>query len=676
MTNPLIETHTLPPFDSISAANVVPAIENLIKIAESGLKDQLENSATPSWENLMAPIEARDDHISQAWSPISHLNAVCNSEDLRKAYEQADQLLTSYYTEFGQNEALFQAYSNLMNSASFDDLDQAKKQAITHAVRDFKLSGVALTGEAKQEFKAIKTELSSRTTEFSNNVLDASNGWFYHLEDASRLSGLPEFLVQAAENTAKEKNLAGYVFTLDLPVYFTLISQAEDQELRRVMYEAYTTRASQDGPKAGQWDNTEIIEKIMGLRQKLAKLLDYDNYAEVSLASKMADSPRQVINFLEDLANKTRPFALKELEELQDFAKQQGVNELHAWDIAFYSEQLKLKKYNISQEVLRPYFPLEVVTNGLFRVVKSLYGIDVKQAKAEVWHKDVNYYEISKDDKKIAGFYLDLYARPKKRGGAWMADCRVRRINNGSLQLPVAYLVCNFNAPVEDKPCLLTHNEVTTLFHEFGHGLHHMLTKIDVAAVSGISGVEWDAVELPSQFMENFCWQPEILDFLSRHHETSEALPKETLANMLAAKNFQSAMQMLRQLEFAIFDLRLHMEYGSTQFSGVQQLLDDVRNKVAVLIPPSFNKFQNGFSHIFAGGYAAGYYSYKWAEVLSADAFSAFEEEGVFNPETGQRFLREILEKGGSQNAIELFKKFRGREPSAEALLKHSGLVP
>lgn len=675
MTNPLIETHILPPFNSIQAADVVPAIEGLIKMAESGLERQLTDNKEPSWENLMAPIEARDDLISQAWSPISHLNAVKNSEELRTAYEQADQLLTSYYTGFGQNEDLFKAYSALLDSESFEQLDQPKKQALLHAVRDFKLSGVALAGEAKEEFKSIKAQLSALTTAFSNNVLDASNGWFYHLEDADRLAGLPEFLVQAAQSAAKEKELSGYVFTLDLPVYFTLISQAEDQELRRVMYEAYSTRASQEGPTAGQWDNTEIIDKIMNLRQKLAELLGYNNYAEVSLASKMAESPAQVIEFLEDLANKTRPFALQELDELQAFAKQQGLEELNAWDIPYYSEQLKLKKYNVSQEVLRLYFPLDVVQEGLFKVVKSLYGIDVKPASAQVWHDDVKYYEISKDNKKIAGFYFDLYARAKKRGGAWMADCRVRRVNDGQLQLPVAFLVCNFNAPVDDKPCLLIHSEVTTLFHEFGHGLHHMLTKMEVSAVSGINGVEWDAVELPSQFMENFCWQPEVLDFLSKHYQTDQALPKEMLANMLAAKNFQSALQMLRQLEFAIFDLRLHMEYGDKAFVGVQQLLDDVREKVAVIIPPRFNKFQNGFSHIFAGGYAAGYYSYKWAEVLSADIFAAFEEEGVFNPETGQRFLQEVLEKGGSQNAIELFKNFRGREPNAEALLKHSGLV-
>ncbi len=682
MTNPLLEAHTLPPFNRIKAEDVVPAITTLIDEAKQGLEKQLSENDALTWENLIEPIESREDKMGQAWSPVSHLNGVMNSDALRDAYEEAEGLLTDYYTEVGQNRDLYEAYEGLLSSSQFESLSQPQKKTISNAVRNFKLSGVALEGEAKASFKQVKSELSRLTTTFSNNVLDATNGWSYHLEVAEgddqsdALAGLPDFIIDGAKKAAKDKDLSGYVFTLDLPVYFTIMSQSENEPLRKVMYEAYCTRASQEGPTAGQWDNTEIITEILALRQKLAALLNYNNYAEVSLAKKMASSPEEVVIFLSELAEKTRPFADKEIEELKAFAKNEfSVNEISAWDIPYFSEQLKLKKYNVSQELLRPYFPLTTVKAGMFKLVEKLYGIDVREAKAEVWHEDASFYEIFKDGNKIASFYFDLFARAKKRGGAWMADCRDRRINNGEQQLPVAFLVCNFNAPVDGKPSLLTHNEVTTLFHEFGHGLHHMLTKINVAAVSGISGVEWDAVELPSQFMENFCWQPEVLSFISEHFESGDALPKEMLGNMLAAKNFQSAMQMLRQIEFALFDLRLHMEFGDSDFPGVQALLDEVREKVAVLIPPSINKFQNGFSHIFAGGYAAGYYSYKWAEVLSADAFSAFEEEGVFNAETGQRFLTEILEKGGSQSALELFTSFRGRAPSPEPLMRHSGLA-
>ncbi len=683
MSNPLLETHTLPPFDQIQPEHVVPAIKVLIEEAQKGLNEQLNESGSSgtsySWENLAEPIEAREDLISRAWSPVSHLNSVMNNDDLRAAYEEAQTLLTRYHAEVGQNQKLYSAYQALAESPEFSVLDQAKQKSIKNALRDFKLSGVALEGEAKEEFKNIKAELSKLTTQFSNNVLDATNGWTHHLdvgEGDRALAGLPDFILAGAKKAAEDKSLEGYVFTLDLPVYFTIMSQSENSALRKTMYEAFSTRASDQGPTAGQWDNTELIQNIMGLRQQVAGLLEFENYAEVSLASKMADSPESVVDFLGDLAKKTRPYAEKELVDLKAFVKETyGIDEINAWDLPYYSEQLKLAKYNISQETLRPYFPLPLVQEGLFKLVNTLYGIEVRKSDTSLWHEDAEYYEIFRDGAQIASFYFDLYARSKKRGGAWMADCRDRRINQGEQQLPVAYLVCNFNSPLEDNPCLLTHNEVTTLFHEFGHGLHHMLTKINVAAVSGISGVEWDAVELPSQFMENFCWQPEVLRFISKHYETGEPLPQDLLKNMLAAKNFQSALQMLRQIEFALFDLRLHMEYSQDDFPGVQALLDQVRQEVAVIIPPSFNKFQNGFSHIFAGGYAAGYYSYKWAEVLSADAFSVFEEEGVLNPKTGERFLREILEKGGSESALELFKSFRGREPSPEALMRHSGLV-
>ncbi len=676
MTNPLLVPHTLPPFSSIRAEHVVPAVKALIAEAEASLEEQLATGETPSWDTLVAPLEARQDKINQAWSPVSHLNAVMNSDELREAYEEAQRLLTDYYTSMGQNKALYEAYVTLAESQGFHALDQAQQKTITDAVRDFTLSGVGLEGEAKARYKNIKSELSRLTTLFSNNVLDATNGWTHHVTDEAELAGLPDFIREGAAKLAQEKGVQGYMLTLDLPVYFTVMSQAENAGLRETMYRAFSTRASQEGPCAGQWDNTANIENIMHLRQELAELLGYQNYAEVSLASKMASSPEAVVDFLRDLAKKTRPFAEKELAELQEFAAENfSADQIHAWDAPYFSEQLKLKKHNSSQELLRPYFPLETVQAGLFDVVNRLYGIEVRAAEAELWHDDARYFEIFKDGEQIAGFYFDLYARPKKRGGAWMADCRTRCINDGKQQLPVAFLVCNFNAPMEGKPCLLTHNEVTTLFHEFGHGLHHMLTKINVASVSGISGVEWDAVELPSQFMENFCWQPEVLSFLSKHYESGEALPEDVLENMLNAKNFQSAMQMLRQIEFALFDLRLHMVFGRDGKTDVQTLLDEVRKEVAVLMPPSFNKFQNSFSHIFAGGYAAGYYSYKWAEVLSADAFAKFEEEGVLSRKVGEQFLHCILEKGGSQSALALFKDFRGREPSPEALMRHSGLA-
>ncbi|PCK09378.1 MAG: oligopeptidase A [Alteromonadaceae bacterium] len=685
MTNPLLQDHTLPPFDNIKPADVVPAISELIEKAESHLSALLteQQSATQKtalsseqqWLELIAPIEESDDRIDNAWAPVSHLNAVANNDELRQAYEQAQQKLTAYHTAFGQNEALYRAYQQIADSADFKQLDQQKKKSITDSLRNFRLSGVNLEGENKKRFAELQAELSQLGTTFANNVLDAGNGWVKRLTDEKELAGLPAFLVTGAQQAAQKRKLEGYVLTLDIPVYMTVMTQSENRELRREMYEAYNTRASRFGPTANQWDNTDNINQIVTRRQELANLLGFDNYAQVSIASKMAESPEQVIGFLQDLADKTRPFAEQELQELQAFAKEQYQTEsLDAWDIPYFSEKLKIAKYDISQEQLRPYFPLPVVLDGLFRVAKTLYSIDVTLSEAQTWNEHAQYYEIRSQGKQIAGFYLDLHARAEKRGGAWMAGCRTRRQKQGQLQLPVSFLVCNFNPANDGQACLLTHNEVTTLFHEFGHGLHHMLTQMDVAAVSGISGVAWDAVELPSQFMENFCWQREVLAFLSQHHQSKEALPATLLDNMLAAKNFQSALQMLRQLEFAIFDLRLHMEYGGDQFQGVQALLDEVRQKTALIIPPKFNQFQNGFSHIFAGGYAAGYYSYKWAEVLSADAFSAFEEEGLFNPETGQRFLNEILAKGGSDEAMNLFINFRGRKPDAEALMRHSGL--
>ena len=677
MSNPLLDDFHLPPFSSINATHIVPAVEKLLSEARTALKDHLTSDQIyANWDSFYMPLENVEDKITNAWTPVSHLHGVLNSDDLRTEYEKGQQLLTEYYTELGQNKTLFEAYKNFQKSDEYHSLSQPKKQAVENALRDFRLSGVDLEGEKAERYREIRAKLSSLSTAFSNNVLDATQGWILDVEDVSELAGLPAFILQGAQELAEKQGKKGYVLSLDLPVYMTVMMQADNAELRRKMYEAYATRASQEGPNAGKWDNTPLIEEILQLKQELANLLGFRHYSDLSIEPKMAENAEQVITFLENLAAKSKPFAEKEIAELREFAQNEyGIDKLEPWDLGYYSEKLKIKQHNVSQEVIREYFPLDTVIQGLFKVTSRLFDIEI-QSKEDIerWHDDAQYYEIFRHGKQIAAFYLDPYARANKRGGAWMAQCRDRRIKDGDLQLPVAFLVCNFNSPSKDLPSLLTHDDVTTLFHEFGHGLHHMLTQVDVAAVSGIGGVAWDAVELPSQFLENFCWEPEVLSFLSCHYKTKEPLPQELLDNMLAAKNFQSAMQMLRQLEFALFDFRLHMEYGSDGFKGVQALLDEVREQVAVVIPPSFHRFQNGFSHIFAGGYAAGYYSYKWAEVLSSDAYSAFEEEGIFNSETGKRYLCEILEKGGSEDAAILFKNFRGREPSIEALLRHSGL--
>ena len=680
MSNPLLETHELPPFSAIQPEHVEPAISQLIDANRNHLQALLSSLQQPTWDNLVAPLEAQGDLLEQAWSPVSHLNAVCNNDVLRTAYNNSLALLTEYSTEVSQNTELYNAYQKLADSEEYAQLTQAQKQAVDNALRDFRLGGVALDGEQKKRFGAIQKRLSELSTQFSNNVLDATQAWFKHFTDAEALAGLPESALAQAAQAAAQKQLSGYVVTLDFPSYLAVMMYADNRQLREEMYTAYVTRASADGKKAdgssaAQWDNSALITETLALRHELAQLLGFANYAERSLASKMAESTQQVLEFLNELAQKSRPLAERDIQALRDFAATQGCTDLQPWDMTYYSEKLRVEKYAISQEELRPYFPAERVINGMFDVVKRLYDIDIVQvAVFDSWHPDVRFYHIFKSGEKIASFYLDLFAREHKRGGAWMADCRVRRKTDTGTQLPVAFLTCNFTPPVGDTPSLLTHDEVTTLFHEFGHGLHHMLTQIDVAAVSGINGVAWDAVELPSQFLENWCWEPEAIPLISGHYQTAEPLPQALLDKMLAAKNFQSGMQMVRQLEFSLFDFRLHAEYDPANPQDPQAVLDQVRREVAVVQAPAFNRFQNSFSHIFAGGYAAGYYSYKWAEVLSADAFSRFEEEGIFNAQTGESFLREILQQGGSKAPMELFINFRGREPSIEALLRHSGL--
>ncbi|MFK0571637.1 oligopeptidase A [Endozoicomonas sp.] len=672
--NPLLESSELPPFSRILPEHVKPAIESIIEDNEKAVAALLASGNGKGWASLQEPLDQLDDRLGQAWSPVGHMNAVVNSEALREAYNGCLPLLSEYATRIGQNRQLFEAYQSLADSDEFQKLDSAQQKVINDNLRDFRLAGVALDDDKKVRFGEIKKQLSELTSKFSDNVLDATMAWSKLITDESDLAGLPESAMAGAKQLAEAKEKEGWLLSLDFPSFFPVMTYGDNRELRKEVYTAFSTRASDQGPNPGEFDNTENIKTILTLRHELAQLLGFGNYAEYSLATKMAESPEKVIEFLEDLAGKSKAQAEKELAELKAFAREEhGVEDLEAWDVGYYGEKLRQQRYAISQEELRPWFPAEKSISGMFDVVNRLYGVEFEAVdNVDTWHKDVRFFNIIRQGEVIGRFYLDLYAREHKRGGAWMDVCRSRWKKDSKLQLPVAYLTCNFTPPVGDKPALLTHDEVVTLFHEFGHGLHHMLTKVDYAAVSGISGVAWDAVELPSQFMENWCWEKEGLAIISGHFESGEPLPEAMLDKLLAAKNFQSAMTMVRQLEFSLFDFRLHREYREDL--EVQSVLDDVRQKVAVITPPAFNRFQNSFSHIFAGGYAAGYYSYKWAEVLSADAFSRFEEDGIFNRETGESFLHEILEKGGSAEPMELFVNFRGREPEIDALLRHSGI--
>ncbi|MDI3431629.1 oligopeptidase A [Aeromonas sp. V90_14] len=679
MNNPLLTMDSLPPFSQIQPDQVQPAVTQAIADCKQKISDVLAQRDPHTWDSLIAPLEEVNDRLARIWSPVSHLNSVLNSEALRAAHDACLPLLSEFQTYVGQHEGLYQAYRELAESDDFPLLSGAQRKEIQNTLRDFRLSGIGLPAEAQQRYGEIQARLSELASRFSNNVLDATQGWSKLVTDEAELAGLPQSAQAAARQLAELKGKEGWLFTLDIPSYLPVMMYADNRALRAELYEAFTTRASDQGPNAGKWDNSAIMTELLALRRELAKLLGFANYAELSLATKMADKPEQVVNFLTDLAAKSLPQGKAELEEIRAFAAEQhGQRELAAWDLAYYAEKLKQHKFSISDEQLRPYFPASKVVKGLFEVVKRVFGMKVRERLGiDTWHPDVRFYDIFDAEDELRGsFYLDLYAREHKQGGAWMDVCLGRRYRqDGSLQKPVAYLTCNFNGPVDGKPALFTHNEVVTLFHEFGHGIHHMLTRIDVAGVAGINGVAWDAVELPSQFLENWCWESEALAFISGHHETGEPLPADLLEKMLTARNFQAAMQMLRQLEFALFDFRLHQEFDPASADQIPALLNEVRSQVAVMTPPAFNRFQHSFSHIFAGGYAAGYYSYKWAEVLSADAFSRFEEEGIFNPATGQSFLKNILEKGGSKEPMELFRAFRGREPQVDALLRHSGIA-
>ncbi|MDG1815254.1 MAG: oligopeptidase A [Glaciecola sp.] len=664
----------LPHFSAIQAQDIVPTITDAIAQCKSVIETVVA-AQDASYAAVYLTIDEVDTRLSNLWSPVSHMNSVLSNDEWREAHDACLPLLSEYGTWVGQHEGLYQLYKTLHESAEFATLDTAQQKMITNTLRDFTLSGIALDTDKKAQYGKIKARMSELSSTFSNQVLDATMAFQKHVTDETLLAGLPESAKAAAAQLAQQHDLAGWLFTLDIPSYLPVMTYADNREWREEMYRAYVTRASELGPNAGEFDNTQIITDTLALRTGLAHLLGFGNYSERSIATKMAQSTDQVIGFLQDLALQSKPQAQADLNEVSAFAADNyGRMNLQAWDIGYYSEKLKQEKYAISDEELRPYFPETHVVPGLFEVVSRLYGVVITERHdVDVWHADVRFFDIHDEDNVYRGsFYLDLYARSKKRGGAWMDECRVkRRQQDGVLQYPVAYLTCNFSGPVDGKPACFTHDEVVTMFHEFGHGIHHMLTQIEVSAVSGINGVAWDAVELPSQFLENWCWQAEALQFISGHVDTGEPLPKEMLDKMLAAKNFQSAMQMLRQLEFSLFDFTLHMQ---TEPVDVQAFLDAIRKDIAVLTPPDFNRFQNSFGHIFAGGYAAGYYSYKWAEVLSADAFASFEEAGIFDQATGRKFLTNILQMGGSKEPMELFVNFKGREPSVDALLRHSGI--
>ncbi|ASD68479.1 oligopeptidase A [Pseudoalteromonas piscicida] len=678
MSNPLIGLEGLPPFSKIKPEHIVEALKSAIADCRETIDTVLAQS-NYTWDNFVLPLEEADDKLSRMWSPVSHMHSVVNSEALRKAYDECLPLISEYSTYCGQHQGLYEAYKAVKESPEFGNLTIAQQTSVDNALRDFQLSGIALEPAKQKRYGEIVARLSELASKFGNNVMDATQAWQKHITDESDLAGLPESALALAAHTAEAKGLEGWVFTLDIPSYLPVMTYADNQKLREEAYRAFVTRASDQGPNAGEFDNSAIMHEALTLRHELAQLLGFSSFAEKSLATKMAETPEQVFKFLNDLAAKSKPQAEQEVAELRDFAnKEHGVTELKPWDYAYYGEKLKQAKYAISDEALRPYFPEHKVLAGLFETVNRLFGIRVSEVKdVDTYHPDVRFFAIHDESGELRGhFYLDLYAREHKRGGAWMDDCVGRKVRaNGELQTPVAYLVCNFNKAVGKKPALFTHNEVTTLFHEFGHGIHHMLTQVDAAPVAGINGVAWDAVELPSQFLENWCYEEEALNFISGHYETGEPLPKEMLDKLLAAKNFQSAMQMLRQLEFSLFDFHIHADFEPHTDCQIQATLNAVRERTAVVKAPEFNRFQHSFSHIFAGGYSAGYYSYKWAEVLSADAFSKFEEEGIFNPQTGREFMHHILEKGGSEAPMVLFTRFRGREPKVDALLRHSGIA-
>jgi oligopeptidase A len=660
----------LPTFSAVKPNEVEPAIRALLDSHRKRLEVLLSSGAT-TWDSLVVPLEEMQHELSRTWSPIGHMNGVVNSDELRSAYNACLPLLTAWHTDLGQNEQLYRAYENVLTNEG-PKLSAGQRKLLENALRDFRLAGVALPPASKQQFKALMEQLATLQSNFDEHVLDATNAWTRHVTDETQLSGLPTPIIDRARAAAQSKQMEGWLFTLDAPNYQAVLMHGDHQPLREEFYRAWVTRASDQGPDPEKWDNTELMSQILSLRRQLARLVGFDSYAEYSLASKMATSVAEVRTFLEDLALKSKPVAQREFDELEKFAER----DLEPWDVAYFAEKLKRERFQLSEEALRPYFPLPRVLSGMFAVAEKLYGVHIVERKGvDLFHPDAQFFDILNADSSHRGsFFIDLYARSKKRGGAWMDECVGRKHLGSSSSLPVAYLVCNFMPPVGGKPSLLTHSEVVTMFHEFGHGLHHMLTRVDYPSIAGINGVAWDAVELPSQFMENFAWRPEVLPLISGHVDTGEPLPQQELQRLLGSRTFQAGMQTVRQLEFALFDLRIHSEAPSSG-DEVMKILNAVRAQVAVIHPPAFNRFAHSFQHIFSGGYAAGYYSYKWAEVLAADAFSAFEEEGVFNPQVSRRFLSAILEKGGSRDAMDAFVEFRGRKPQIEPLLRQLGLA-
>ena len=674
MTNPILFRDSLPLFDQIKPSHISPAIECILKEANSLIHSLKVMGGSISWENFVEPIEMVSEKISRAWGQIGHLNAVVNSDDLRKAYNDNLIKLTEFYTNLSQDEVLYKKYQSLKDGEIFESLTPSQKRIIDNVLREFKLGGAELNELEKARFKVIQEKLAKLSTQFEENILDATNEFSIFVGDADDLQGIPEENIKKAQSEAIEDKKEGYKFTLHFPSYLPVMQYAEDRNLREKLYRGYATRASElASPK---FDNTKLIDEILALRYESAKLLGFNHFTEMSLVTKMAKSNEEVVSFLMDLANKAKPFALKDMEELSAFSKTLGIEKSEAWDIAYVSEKLRQAKYSFSENEVKQYFPEHRVLKGLFKVVETIFKLKIIKTDAPTWHKDVSFYSIKNDGDELVGqFYFDLYARNHKRGGAWMDEAISRYKNSFESSYPVAFLTCNFSSPSENKPALFSHDDVITLFHEFGHGLHHMLTKVDEYSISGIKGVEWDAVELPSQFMENFCWEWDVVKHMTEHVDNKSPLPEALFKKMIEAKNFQSGMQTLRQIEFSLFDIRLHTQYNDQNKINSLKLLETIRDEIAVVRPPAWNRFPNSFSHIFAGGYAAGYYSYKWAEVLASDAFSLFEEEGILSSNAGQKFQEEVLSKGGSRPAMESFVAFRGRAPSVDALLRHSGMA-
>ncbi|MGZ5035962.1 MAG: M3 family metallopeptidase [Usitatibacter sp.] len=674
MPNPLLDFSSLPRFASIRAEHVEPAVDQLVADGRAAIERLAALDTSPTWESFVEPLDDANERLSRMWAQVSHLNAVLNSPELRAAYNASLPKITQYFSEQGQDQRLHAGFKALRASSAFDAYPPARKRHVELELRDFRLGGAELPPPEKARFLEIQEELARTGSRFQDNVLDATNDFGLHVTDESELSGIPQDVRDTAREAAAKEGREGWKLTLHMPCYMPVMQYADHPGLRERMYRAYVTRASEFGKP--EWDNTANIRKLLELRAEAARLLGYASFADLSLATKMASSPGEALAFLDDLARRSKPFAERDMQELREFARASlGMAEVRASDVAYASEKLRQQRYAFSDQEVKQYFPEDEVLPGMFRVVETIYGVKIRPAQAETWHPTVRFYEINDaSGARIGQFYLDLYARESKRGGAWMDDAINRRRRGSLVQTPVAFLTCNFSAPVGGKPALFTHNEVNTLFHEFGHGLHQLLTQVDVLGVTGINGVEWDAVELPSQFMENFCWEWDVVAPMTRHVDTGERIPRALFDRMVEAKNFQSGMQFARQLELALFDMRLHFDFDPAR-GDVLKLLDAVREKVAVVSSPEYNRFPNQFSHIFAGGYAAGYYSYKWAEVLSSDAYGAFEEGGVLNPEVGAKFRREVLASGGSRPALDSFVAFRGRKPQIDALLRHNGMT-